>query len=89
MAHGKRSVAAGISCLEPGIDALIIDYFEGDIDWMSSELKKQISKYSEKLTIKPEGRDDESPVRSSPLNKKSLPRYGKLCYLLEIYISAR
>lgn len=48
------AVADGVTYIEPGIDALIIDYFDGDIEWMTAALKKQIDKYSGKLTVKPD-----------------------------------
>ena len=61
----ELAVADGVTYIEPGIDALIIDYFEGDINWMTTELKKQIDKYSEKLTIKP----DVGMIRVFPMDE--------------------
>jgi len=46
------AVSDGISYIEPGIDALILDFFEGDIDGMIAALRKQIEGYKDRLEIK-------------------------------------
>ena len=48
------AVADGVTYLEPGVDALILDYFEGDVEQMISALHSQIEKYSGRLGIKPD-----------------------------------
>ncbi len=48
------AVSDGVTYIEPGVDALILDYFDGDIDEMVSALQEQISRYSGKLVIKPD-----------------------------------
>ncbi len=48
------AVSDGVTYIEPGVDALILDYFEGDIEKMVSALQNQISRYSGRLIIKPD-----------------------------------
>lgn len=48
------AVSDGVTYIEPGIDALIIDFFEGDINSMISALKEQIKPYAGRLEIRPD-----------------------------------
>ena len=48
------AVSDGVTYIEPGIDALILDFFGGDIDSMISALKDQIDSYAGKLEIRPD-----------------------------------
>lgn len=48
------ALSDGVTYLEPGIDALITDYFYGDIEQMVENQDAQMKNYSDKLTIRPD-----------------------------------
>ena len=59
------AVEDGVSYIEPGVDALILDFFEGDIDKMVKALAAQVAAYEGELTIKA----DVGIVRVFPLKE--------------------
>ena len=50
----ELALSDGITYLEPGIDAIILDFFEGDTEWMIRELGKQFKRYEGRMSIKPD-----------------------------------
>ena len=50
----ELAISDGVTCIEPGYDAVLLDYYEMDLEKMISDFKKQTDFYSEKLTIMPD-----------------------------------
>lgn len=50
----ELAVSDGVTYIEPGMDAILFDFFEGDIEKMIFMLKKQAERFAGKLTIKPD-----------------------------------
>lgn len=48
------AVSDGVTYIEPGYDAVILDYYDMDIDLMVSAFTEQINFYKDKLTVKPD-----------------------------------
>ncbi len=61
----ELAIADGVTYIEPGIDALILDYFDENIEPMIEALQKQIDAFKGKLTIKP----DVGMIRVFPMNE--------------------
>ena len=61
----ELAVNDGVTYIEPGIDALIIDYFEGDAERMTGALQKQMNRYDGRLQIKP----DVGMIRVFPMSE--------------------
>lgn len=50
----ELAVSDGVTYIEPGIDALVLDFFEGDIEKMTAALQKQKDRFAHQLEIRPD-----------------------------------
>ena len=50
----ELAITDGVTYIEPGMDALVLDFFEGDISGMVKELGTQAEKFSDRIEIRPE-----------------------------------
>jgi len=50
----ELAIADGVTYIEPGYDAVLLDLFDMDIDLMTKTIKDQISSYEDRITINPD-----------------------------------
>jgi adenosine deaminase len=50
----ELAVSDGVTYIEPGYDAVLLDHYEMNLELMISELKTQVDAFSDKITIMPD-----------------------------------